>query len=116
MTILEILNGIFDSRGITMQVGMDIGNEEKEVYAVLTPLSDAFSQFADDEPTHEINAVRISLYTKSDYTTIVTAVVSDMLAAGLTITDKRFIEYEKNTKFYHYNIDAEILSNACCGI
>lgn len=116
MTILEILNGIFDNRNIAAQVGKDIGNEEKEVYAVLTPLSDAFAHFADDAPTHEINAVRISLYTKSDYTTIAAAIVSDILAAGLTITDKRFIEYEKNTKFYHYNIDAEVLSDACCGI
>lgn len=76
-----------------------------DTYAVMVPMSDTYELFANDRPTDETQEVRISLFTKGSYTSIKNQIVTALLDAGITVTDRRYIEREDDTGYYHYVID-----------
>ena len=76
-----------------------------ETYAVLTPLIDMDDLFGDDRPDYEVQEVRISLYTKHNYLPLKSRVVKLLYGADFVITEKRYIEHEDDTGYYHYAID-----------
>ena len=116
MTIIEKIVAICDSLSLSVEVGSDENEERPDNYAVIVPITDNYTQFADDEPTHECNKVRMAIYTKGDYTQLVTQLSQAMLNAGLCITSRGFVERERDTRLYHYNIDAESVSEANTGM
>ncbi len=104
MSLLEELNVIIDGCGIPVETGIFSG-AAPDGYVVITPLSDTFEMFADNVPQNEIQEARLSLFVKGSYTKQKNAVVRALLDAGLTVTDRRYIEYETDTQYYHYAID-----------
>ena len=74
-------------------------------YLVLTPLSDTFDLFGDNTPEIDVQEVRLSLFTKSNYTEVKNALVRLLLAADMTITDRRYIGHEDDTGYHNYAID-----------
>ena len=76
-------------------------------YAVLTPLADTFDLHADDRPAFDVQAVRISLYDKGNYTKIKNQIVCAVLAIETAITDRRYLGIENSTGYHHYVIDVE---------
>lgn len=74
-------------------------------YAVLTPLIDEDVCFRDDSPAYEMQEVRISIYTKKNYINLKNRIVKAVRKADFTITEKRFIELEDDTGYYHYAVD-----------
>ena len=116
MTLLEKLIAIFNSLNMPASVAVDEGANRADKYAVLTPTDDSYCAYADDLPTHECISVRISVYSKNDYTGIVKALSEMIINADIIIADKGFIEYECDTGYYHYNIDVKALSAANEGI
>ena len=76
-----------------------------DTYLVLTPLSDIFDLHADNQPSIDIQEVRLSLFCKENYTKIKNRFVKAALNADMTITNRRYIGYETDTGYHHYAID-----------
>ena len=74
-------------------------------YLVITPLSDSFELFADNQPNSEIQEARLSIFDKGSYTALKNQIVRVLLDADITITDRRYIGHEDDTGFHHFAID-----------
>lgn len=105
MSLLSKLVEILGILNIEVETGIFSGVPPDE-YAVITPLSDTFELFADNLPKSEIQEARISLFTEGNYTALKNSVVSALLTAGLTVTERRYIGHEDDTGYHHYAIDA----------
>lgn len=104
MSLLEELQSIakqLDIRAFTAEFPEKAPNE----YVVFTPLNDGFEVHADDVPNSEIQEVRISIFTKGNYTALKNKLTKTLISADVTITDRRYIEYERETGYHHYAID-----------
>ena len=74
-------------------------------YLVITPLSDSFELFADNQPNSEIQEARLSIFDKGSYTALKNQIVRVLLDADITITDRRYVGHEDDTGFHHFAID-----------
>lgn len=104
MSVLEELNHVVEEIGPPVETGIFSGTAPDE-YVVLTPLSDMFDLFADNMPTMDIGEIRISLFTRGNYTLRVKQFVKKLFTSGFTITDRRYVGYEEDTGYHHYAID-----------
>lgn len=104
--ILRELNTLFDNLSIPVETGIFSDTPPKE-YVVLTPVTDVFQVFADNVPLFEVREVRISVYCKGNYLNLKKRIVAALLHEDFTITEKKFIEREDDTGYYHYSIDVE---------
>ena len=102
--ILAELNALLLALGVRVETGTFSGKAPEE-YCVITPLTDQFI-YADDEPTHDINEARISLFSKKNYLARKIQIEQALLAADFTITDRYFIGYEEDTGYNHVAVDA----------
>lgn len=104
MSLLAELKGIAESLNIPVETGVfsDIAPDE---YIVLTPMTDTLSLFGDNSPSVDIQEVRISLYTKNNYTERKNQLTEKLLKAEITITDRRYIGHKDDTGYHHYAID-----------
>ena len=106
MSLLSDLKTIMTTLKIPCEVGVFKATPAPSQYAVFTPLGESF-ECADDVPETEVQSVRISLYIKGNYTTTAKSVAKAIINAGHTITDRRYIEHEDDTNYFHYVIDVE---------
>ena len=104
MSLLAELNALAEGIGIPVETGVFTGTAPDE-YLVLTPLSDSFTLFADNQPQYDVQEVRISLYAKGNYVERKDQIVRALLAADIGITDRRFVSHEDDTGYFHYAID-----------
>ena len=104
MSALSELNHILECCRIPVETGV-FSKAPPETYAVLTPLIDVFDLYADNLPGVDICEVRISFFTKKNYLTFVSLLVSDLLTAGFTVTERRYLGREDDTGYHHYAID-----------
>ena len=114
MIILHSLKAICDDRKLPVMTGGYIppqGEAAPTTYIVLTPMDDELTAYADDMPHLEIQSARLTLFSKSNYLSLRESLRDAILAAGLTISDMRFIEHEPDTGYYHYAIDVEKIEN-----
>lgn len=79
--------------------------EAPETYLVFTPLYDELSLYADNLPLMGIEEVRISLFSKKNYSALKNTLIKLLLQADFTITEARFQEFEDETGYYHYSLD-----------
>jgi hypothetical protein len=106
MDILAELIALFSEMGVPAQTEI-FASPAPDTFALLTPLGEEFTLFADEMPHAEIQSVRIGIYCKENYGTLAFKVSRALMARDFTITDRLFIEREDKTKLYHYNIDVE---------
>ena len=104
MSLLEELNTLLSSAA-PIETGKFSG-KAPECYLVLTPLTDTFALFADNLPNNEVQEVRISLFSKGNYTQIKNIIIRILLDADITITERHYVGHEDDTGYYHYAIDA----------
>lgn len=104
MTALTELNTLFDSINIPVETGV-FSNKAPDTYIVLTPLIETFDIYADNYPEVDVHEVRLSLFTKYNYTDIVYQIITALFEADFTITEKRYIGHEDDTGYHHYAID-----------
>ena len=104
MSILSDLNTILDTVGVPLETGYFSGIPPDE-YLVLTPIADVFEGFADNLPQLDLQEVMISLYSKNNYIARKDQLVKLLLGAGFSITDRRYLGFEEDTKYHHINID-----------
>ena len=104
MSLLSELKDIATEYGLPVETGVFSGAAPEE-YLVLTPLNDTFDLFRDNAPGIDVQEVRLSLFTKGSYTEVKNALVRLLLAADMTITDRRYIGHEDDTGYHNYAID-----------
>lgn len=104
MNILEQLQAIMEPLDIPVETGI-FTNPAPPQYVVIVPLIDTFELDADDMPLAEIQEARLSIFSKENYIALKNRIVRAVLAAGMTVTQRQFIEYETDTGYYHYNVD-----------
>lgn len=104
MSVLNELNQIFEKLNIPVETGV-FSNKAPNTYIVLTPLIDNFDAFADNKPEVEIREVRLSLFTKENYTNVVANIVAELFYNDFTITQRRYIGHEDDTGYHNYAID-----------
>ncbi len=104
MNILEELNGLLTNLSIPVETG-EFSDAAPDTYAVLTPLTDRFELFVDNLPLIDVNEVRISFFTKGNYLETKRQITQALLQADFTITDRLFVGFEKDTKYFHLAID-----------
>lgn len=105
MSILSELNTLLTDMSVQVETGKMSDKISSDEYVVLIPISDNFSLFCDDIPKYETSEVRLSIFTKGNYMQLKNKIVKALLNENFTITDKRYVEYENDTGFHHYNID-----------
>ena len=104
MSLLSDLTAILAPLNIPIETGI-FKDKAPDTYLVLVPMSDSFSLHADNAPGIDIQEVRISIYTKGNYSTLKNNIVQALLSADLTITGRNYIGYETDTGYHHYNVD-----------
>lgn len=111
MTALQKLKDICDSIGVKSMTAdyADVNDSIPESYVVLVPIADELDEYADDFPTVERNSVRLSIYTKRNYTKLRKRIRDALIENGVQITGMSFIEKEQDTGYYHYEIDVEYI-------
>jgi len=105
MSILSDLQTTLEPLGVPLETGIFSDNAPSE-YIVLVPMSDLFELHADNTPEIDVQEVRISLYSKGNYTKAKNAIVRALIADEFTITARQYIGYETDTGYHHYNVDA----------
>lgn len=104
MSLLSDLTTIAAKAGIAVETGV-FRDAAPEEYLVLTPLSDTFDIYADNDPGVDVQEVRVSLFTTGSYTKRKNALIRAFLATDLTITDRRYLGYDTETGYHNYAID-----------
>lgn len=104
MSLLSDLTTIAANAGIAVETGV-FQDSAPEEYLVLTPLSDTFDIFADNDPGIDVQEVRVSLFTTGSYPKRKNSLIRAFLAADLTITDRRYLGYDTETGYHNYAID-----------
>ncbi|GHU54688.1 hypothetical protein FACS1894132_09700 [Clostridia bacterium] len=104
--ILDELKLILEGCGYATEFAYysDLSGDKR---AVLTPMGDELTHYGDNVPLMEISSVRVSIFTKGDYYGDVKAIKKALINNDFCITDSKFIEHEKDTKYNHYIIDVE---------
>ena len=106
MSLLADLKFIADQIGLPVETGVFTGVAPTE-YLVLTPLTDTFDIHADNDPGVDVQEVRISLFSKGSYTKQKNSLIRAILAADLTITERRYVGHDDDTGYHNYAIDVE---------
>lgn len=104
MNLLSELNALLDGLSIPVETGVFSG-KAPDAYVVITPLVETYELHADNHPSAEVQEVRISLFVKGNYTSHKRQIQGALLAADITITERRYIGLEKDTGYHHYAID-----------
>jgi hypothetical protein len=101
----ELIKGL-DLHVVTGVHGADLFDiPDKNAYAVLIPMDYTLNEYADDAPCEELQEVRISLFHRDDFMKIMRRLTVALLEAGLNITDRRYIGWERGERYHHYVID-----------
>jgi hypothetical protein len=103
MSLLTELNTLL-SPLIPIETGV-FSDTAPDCYMVITPIVETFELYADDKPHHEVQEARLSLFDKGSYTAIKNTIVRALLAADITITDRRYVGHEDDTGYHHFAID-----------
>lgn len=103
--LLQRITTVADQLGLPIEVGLFTATPAPDTYLVATPLADLFDVFADNQPGIEVEEVRLGLFTKGNYLTERDRLTTALLEAGLTITARRYVGFEADTKYHHYGLD-----------
>ena len=104
MSLLENLNSILSELDIEIETGTFSGIAPDQ-YLVLIPIISSYDLYADNKPQKDIEEIRISIYSKGNYLTLKKKIEKKLINSDITITDRRYNGYEKDTGYHHYTID-----------
>ena len=104
MSVLADIQSALSGLGIPIETGV-FSEKAPAKYIVVVPLADTFDLHADNAPGCDVQEARISIYAQGSYTKEKNAIVKALLAADMTITDRRYIGYENDTGYHHYVVD-----------
>lgn len=102
--ILEELNQLLERMDIAVESGI-FSEVAPDQYCVLTPLSDEFDLFANNQPTVDVQEVRISLFSKGNYLKTKNRIIKSLLKSDFIISSRLFLGFDEETNYYHVAID-----------
>nr|DAK85091.1 MAG TPA: tail component [Caudoviricetes sp.] len=105
MSILSDLKTVLSKLNIPLETG-SFKSSPPDEYIVLTPITDNLDLFSDNAPSVEVSEVRISLFSKTNYIKRKNQITKLLLESDFTITGRWYVEYEQDTGYHHYTIDA----------
>jgi hypothetical protein len=89
--------------------------ETPDGYAVITPLTDSFGNYADDHARHEISTAQISVFTIGGYRQKVRDITASLLEHDFIVTSRFYAGQNDNQSgvqtdvYHHYVIEVEKL-------
>lgn len=104
MNILSDIMITLESLPVPIETGCFSGKPPEE-YIVVTPLVDSYELYADNQPLSQVEEIRLSLFSKKNYINLKNQLAGLLLGAGFTVTDRRYLGFENDTKYHHYVID-----------
>ena len=104
MNILSDLYTALSTLDIPIETGV-FKDEAPERYIVIVPMVESFDLHADNSPGVDVQEVRISLFTKGSYTKWKNTLVRAILAADMTITERRYVGHDDDSGYHNYAID-----------
>ena len=104
MNIIEDLSTLLVNLAVPFETG-HYGGVPPEQYVVIIPLADTYDLSADNRPQVDVQEARLAIYSKSNYSPLRNKITAALLDADFTITDRRYIEFEADTKFHHAVVD-----------
>ena len=75
--------------------------QQPDAFLVIIPGMDDFPVCADDRPIVETEEVELALYCKGNYLKMRDEITTRLLYADITITSRKYMEFEKETKYHH---------------
>jgi hypothetical protein len=108
MSILTELSTLLEGLNVPFETG-HFNGEAPDEYMVIVPLSDTLENFVDNLPTNDVQEVRLSIFTRNNYIKLRNQLTKYLLESDFTVTDRRYIGFEADTKVHHYVI--EVLKN-----
>lgn len=106
MSLLADVKSILTTLNIPCEVGVFKQTPAPNTYVVLTPLTTQL-KYTDNSPENEIQSVRIVVYSKGSYTSIVKSICRKLAEAEICIEEQRYIAHNDSTDYYQYAIDVE---------
>lgn len=76
--------------------------QKPDAFLVIIPGMDDFPVCADDRPIVETEEVELALYCKGNYLKMRDEITTRLLDADITITSRKYMEFERKTKYHHY--------------
>ena len=104
MNILSEIKELLGSLNIPIETGV-FSEEAPSEYIVLVPLLDSYPLNADDKPQADKQEVRISLFTKGNYTRLKNQICGRLIAHYFYLTERRYNGYDADTGYHQYTID-----------
>ena len=104
MNILEELNTLLSSLNVPIETG-HFSSPAPETYIVLVPIIDRFPLSADNYPLNDVQEVRISIFSKSNYLALKKKITRLLLKNDFVITDRRYNGFESGTGYHQLTID-----------
>jgi len=104
MNILSELTAMLTDLKVPFEAGHFSGVPPDE-YIVIIPLADSFDLTADNLPQAEVQEARLAIYSKNNYYPLRNQITSALLDMDFNITDRRYIEFEADTKYHHAVVD-----------
>lgn len=104
MSLLSEIKAVVEGCGVSVETGV-FSDTPPDEYVVITPLADTYELHADNVPEYETQEARLSLFSKGNYMKRKKQLSKALLAADFVITDRRYIGYETDTGYHHYNVD-----------
>lgn len=104
------MNALSELKIIAEELGLPSGaisfeKKAPDTYLVFTPLYDDLLLYADNRPLMESEEIRISLFSRENYLLWKKRLTDCLLQRDFVITERRFIEREEETAYYHYSLD-----------
>ncbi|MDL2318570.1 hypothetical protein LJC74_05795 [Eubacteriales bacterium OttesenSCG-928-A19] len=106
MSILADLTAIIEGLGLPVETGV-FRKKAPDEYVVVTPILDTYELWADNQPQYDVEASRISIFSKGNYQQRKRQIEKALLAADFNIDERRYIGREDDTGYHHYVIDVE---------
>ena len=106
MNALSEIGEILTSAKVPWQTGAYTAPAPDQ-YVVLVPLSDTFDIMADNRPQFDVQAVRLSVFSKGNYNLIKNQLVRILLDADFFLSDRRYLDYDNETGYHQYVLDVE---------
>ena len=104
MNALSELKSIIETLNIPVETGV-FNDVAPNKYIVLIPLTDSFAVMADNSPSYDVQEVRVSFFSKSNYIKDKNQIIRSLFSADFTITGRQYVGYETETGYHHYSID-----------
>ena len=104
MSVLADIQTALADLNIPVETGV-FTDKAPAKYIVVIPVADTFDLHADNAPGIDVQEARLSLYVQGNYMADKNALVTTLLGADFTITDRRYNGYDAETGYHHYVVD-----------